>query len=103
MPITTDLTTTTGQIRLLIGDTNAADGVKPDGTNFTDAEIAYFYSYGGSIEKAAALACETLAYLWNNLPDFDADGLRVDRSKTAQGWWRAAARFRANTGARIVS
>lgn len=102
MPITTDLTTTIGQIRLLIGDTEASNGVKPGGGNFTDAEITYFYDREKSLSRAAALACETLAYLWNTHPDFEADGLRVDRGKVAQGWWRAALRFRAYKGAKVI-
>src|SRR5687768_14104956 len=103
MPITTDLTTTTGQIRLLIGDAVESNGVKPDGSNFTDSEIAFFYEREGSIERAASLACETLAHLWNVQPDFEADGLRVNRQQIAAGWWGAALRWRGAAGARSIS
>ena len=50
-----DITTTVGQIRLLIGDTNEADEV------FTDAEITYFYTTAGSVYGAAAMAARAWA------------------------------------------
>lgn len=103
MPITTDLATEVGQLRLLIGDTEAApDGVKPDGSNYTDEELQFFIDGTTDTNIAAAMACETLAWLWNTQASFEADGLRVDRHKVSQGWWRAAVRFRANRGARLV-
>ena len=52
------------QIRLEIGDDNSAtdQGVKPDGTNFTDAELLYFYQQeSSSLLGGAARACEVLA------------------------------------------
>lgn len=103
MPITTDLETEIGQIRLLLGDDQEGDGVKPDGANFSDAELSYFYERGKSIEEAAALVCETLAWLWNIHPSFEADGLRVDRHEVSQGWWRAAVRLRSRKGAKLIS
>lgn len=98
MPITTDLDSEIGQLRLLIGD-NEESGVKPDGGHFSDAEISYFLEKGGGVTLGAALACETLAWLWNQHPTFEADGLRVERGSVANGWWRAAVQFRANRGA----
>jgi len=55
------------KIRLEIGDTNnAADsGVKPDGRNFSDEELLYFYqSEANNVLAGAAHACEVLARLW---------------------------------------
>jgi hypothetical protein len=103
MAITTDLGTTIGQIRLLIGDTVENDGVKPGGGNFSDAELTWFYDNEGSIEGAAGLACETLAWMWHVHPSFEADGLRVEQGKIAQSWWRAGVNFRARRGAKSVS
>ena len=102
MPITTDLETSIGQIRLLIGDDRDGDGVKPNGDNFSDAELTFFYEQGGSLNLAAALACESLAWQWNNHPNFAADGLRVDRGSIAGRWFRAARQFRANQGAKLM-
>ncbi|HLA42433.1 MAG TPA: hypothetical protein VJZ27_03295 [Aggregatilineales bacterium] len=103
MTITTDLASVIGEIRLLIGDNAEGDGVKPGGVNFTDTELQYFYDEGGSVNIAAALACETLSWLWHSQPDLDAEGTRINRSKIAEGWWRAAMRFRANRGAKVVA
>lgn len=64
---TYDLSTPVGQIRLEIGDTdNSTDaGVKPDGQNFSDEELAHFYSEESSnVLAAAARACEVLARMW---------------------------------------
>jgi len=66
-PFSYDLDAAVGQIRLEIGDTdNTADaGVKPDGTNFSDAELNHFYSQEGSdVLAASARACEVLARMW---------------------------------------
>lgn len=98
-----DMDSPTGQVRLLIGDTVENVGVKPDGSNFTDVEIAYFLEReGGSVIRAAALACETLAALWNTYPDFEADGLRINRSTITKGWQQSALRFRVKAGAKVV-
>jgi hypothetical protein len=60
MPITYNLSgsgtvLTISQLRLTIGDTTDGVGVKPDGTNFTDAEITYFYDTGGGVNAGAFL------------------------------------------------
>ena len=55
MTLTYDLTTSTGQIRLIIGDSDISDAV------FTDEEIAFFYSTGGSVTLGAAMAAEAWA------------------------------------------
>jgi hypothetical protein len=56
MDFTYDLTTSTGQVRLLIADT---DG---DGYDFTDAEIAAALGLeGGSVRYAAAMLLDALA------------------------------------------
>lgn len=55
------------KIRLEIGDTDNCEdaGVKPNGTNFQDAELLYFYNDEGSdVVAAAARACEALARGW---------------------------------------
>ena len=48
MTTTYDITTTVGQIRLIIGDTDITDAV------FTDEELTYFYTTMGSVGLAAA-------------------------------------------------
>lgn len=67
MTFSYDLDETVGQIRLEIGDTDSSTdaGVKPDGTNFSDEELTYFYEQESSnLLAAAARACEVLARMW---------------------------------------
>ena len=71
-PFTYDLATSIGQVRLAIGDTSTATGagVRPDGTNLLDAEIAYFLTAeGDDVTLATARACEALSVMWANLAD----------------------------------
>lgn len=100
MPITTDLNNPIGEVRLLIGDTIENNGMKPNSANFTDAEIAYFLQQEDyNILLACALACDTLAAMWNTSPDFEADGLRMNRGGIARAWQQSAAHFRMKAGA----
>lgn len=55
MSFTYDLSTNTGKVRAIVGDTASATA------NFTDEEIAYFYSIEQSVNGAAALCLESLA------------------------------------------
>ena len=55
MTTTYVLTTTTGQIRLIIGDTDT------DNALLTDEEIAVCYSSGGTVTLGAAMAAEAIA------------------------------------------
>lgn len=68
MSFSYDISTSIGQIRLEIGDTTEGDGygVKPPAlSNFTDAELTYFYtSESNDVLSAAARACEVLARMW---------------------------------------
>ena len=65
MAFTYDITTTSGRIRRLIGDTVEDNGALPDGANFTDAEIAFFYeNEGNHVQRGAAAGLEALAAAW---------------------------------------
>lgn len=56
---------TTAKIRLLIGDSRRDAGPRPDGSNFSNEEIAVFLEQeGGHAMRAAAAALETLANEW---------------------------------------
>jgi hypothetical protein len=55
MTVTYDLSTTTGKIRLIIGDKIISDPI------FTDEELAAFYAAEGSINLASAAALEAWA------------------------------------------
>lgn len=67
---TYDLTTAVGQVRILLGDTTAGSGPKPDGANFTDTEIEHFLTLAGAdVTLAVAQACSVLATMWSNVAD----------------------------------
>ena len=69
MSFTYDLTTDAGKLRLEIGDSTEDAGVRPDGSNFSDEEIAYIFDQEGSLGCAVARACEMLATLWATAAD----------------------------------
>lgn len=55
-------------VRLEIGDETENAGVKPDGTNFSDEEILYFYGLEGTHNRTVARCLETLARQYARLP-----------------------------------
>lgn len=55
MPVSYDLSTDVGRVRLLIPDRDTANAV------FQDDEIAAFLALEGNVRRAAALALETIA------------------------------------------
>lgn len=70
MSFTYDLATEVGRLRLALGDTADGAGVKPDGSNFSDEELAYFLAVEGNVvDLATARACEALATAWANVAD----------------------------------
>jgi hypothetical protein len=57
------------KLRLEIGDESENRGVKPDGTNFADEELLFFYEEEGSVHgRAVAKALEVLAAQWSRAP-----------------------------------
>lgn len=89
------------KVRLEIGDTDdgGSKGVKPDGSNLTDAEIDYFLDLNGDdILLAAADACEALARHWSKAVDISVGPHRESLSQAAQRWAQEAARLRSKAG-----
>ena len=82
MPITVDLTTLVGQVRLEIGDDDdtAGHGQRPDGSNLSDQAITlwltraslYQGTSNGQVLLAAAYACEKLARDWATVSNITA-------------------------------
>lgn len=67
---TYDLTTTAGKIRREIGDTRFEDGILPEGRNFSDAEVTYFYTQQDeSFWLAVAAAFDAAAAEWARYPE----------------------------------
>lgn len=56
-------------IRFKIGDTVSGSGVKPNGGNFTDEEIAGLLVIEGTKERTVAALYETLANVWGRYVD----------------------------------
>lgn len=95
---TYDLTTTVGQVRVEIGDTVSGTGVKPDGANFSDAEITYFLTQESSVGRAAARACEVLARMYAGLVDLTAGPRRESLSQAATAYADRARELRRQYG-----
>ena len=64
MAFTYDVSTNLGKTRLEVGDTVQSDGVLPDGSNLTDAEINYYLGVEPSVYAASASVCRMLATRW---------------------------------------
>lgn len=100
MAFTYDLATAIGQVRLAIGDTSSATGagVRPDGTNLSDAEIAYFLTAeGDDVGLATARACEALAMMWSNVADLQVGPRRESLGQVAARYAERAAALRSGT------
>lgn len=93
-----DLSTDIDKVRFYIQDTVSGSGPKPGDGNFTDAEITGLVDVEGSWQRAVAAGFETLSSSWRRYPNFQADGLRVDRTAIADGYAKQAATWRKKYG-----
>lgn len=89
------LTESLDKVRFAIGDTERDKGPRPDGRNFSDAEIAYLLTTESSVVNAAiALAFETLRDEWASFTvaekegdvSFDAKAVSDQFDKSAKHW-----------------
>ena len=79
--------------RLYLGDTDVNVGA----FLFDDAEWDDFLATEVSIEKAVALACETMANRSAPKMDFGADGSRFSAAAQYDHWMKQALRWRAKS------
>lgn len=94
MPITYDLTTDAGKVRLHLGDTVDGVGPRPDKRNFSDAEITYLLAAETTVTAAVALGFETLSGEWAAYSiqeregdvSYDAKGLAEVYAELADDW-----------------
>ncbi|PJF23612.1 MAG: hypothetical protein CUN56_00165 [Phototrophicales bacterium] len=99
MPIETSLATDIGKVRLFIGDTTDGKGVKPDGSNFTDAEITAFLNMeDNSVHKATAAAFEALSAMWAALAGSHKTGPQSDTNDQAAQYAFLAKMYREEYG-----
>lgn len=98
MSFTYDLTTDIGQIRLEIGDTEEGQGVKPDGSNFSDEELQVILDREGGVMAAVAGVCEVLATQYARLVDTSVGPRREALGSIAQQYAARAAQLRKQYG-----
>ena len=90
-----DSTDISSQLRLEIGDTRFEDGILPEGRNFTDTELDYFYSQEGSdLSGATARAFEAAAAEWSRYPESFRLGPEQQTIKAADYFSQKAAYIR---------
>ena len=75
-------------IRLLIGDTDASDPL------LQDEEILSLLSLEGSVELAAARACDAIVARFSRLADVSAGGVSIQASQRAEAYRQRAAELR---------
>ena len=79
-------------VRLELGDTVFDQGVKPGGSNFTDAEISYWSTQeSDDVNGAVYRACMALSKLWTNVANETVGQRKTEFGKVA-GEWAARAR-----------
>jgi hypothetical protein len=89
------------KVRLEIGDTDETSGagVKPDGSNFTDAEITYWLDENGDdVSLAAADACAALARHWARASDLAVGPRRESLGQVSKRFEDLAAKLRRRAG-----
>lgn len=75
------------QVRMELGDTVFQSGVKPDGSNFDDAEIAtWLEQESDDIMHTVIRACLALSRLWTNVANITVGPRREELGKVADGW-----------------
>lgn len=104
MAFTYDLTATgddlnVAKVRLEIGDTVSGTGVKPNGSNFTDAELLIFLAReSNNVMRATASACEALARWWATAVNITVGLRREELTAVSKAWTERAAELRKQYG-----
>lgn len=95
-----DLATTTGKMRLEIGDSRVEpDGLLPGGRNFDNEELTHFYTEEGpNYWRGVARALEAAAALWSLEPEDYRLGPEQEKQTTADKLAKRAAQLRARYG-----
>lgn len=95
MAFTYDVSTSLGQLRLAIGDTKLNEGPRPDGTNYSDAELGVFltpviaagYAYGRAVPQMLRL----LAVEWSNRASVTIGEFSANYAAVADNYRKRAA------------
>lgn len=87
------------RLRLEIGDTTLNQGVKPDESNFADAELQVFLTRASNnVEHAAAFLCDVLANTWARLADIEIGPRSENLSQVAKRYEARAKAYRDRLG-----
>lgn len=100
---TTDLDDDIGQLRLELGDDVSGSGVKPDGSNFTDAQLQAFLDREGSVMRALAAACENLARRWSLVANITVGPRSEQLGQIAGQWSKRGEELRDQYGGAAIS
>ena len=90
--------TDVGKVRLFLGDDTENSGVRPDGTNFSDAEINVYLTREGSVERAVAGLAETLALQYARMVNLAVGPRREDLSRISEAYAEMAKYWRSLYG-----
>lgn len=98
MSFSYDITNDIGKVRFELGDDTAGQGLKPDGSNFSDEEIQAVLNREHSVMRAVAGLCETLATRYTQLCDISVGPRRESLSQIRDGYRARAADLRKKYG-----
>ena len=98
MAFTYDTSTDIGKLRLEIGDTEFTEGVKPDGSNFSDGELQVWLTREGDVSRATAAACGALARMWARVADISIGPRKESLGAVSKRWAEEAKRLREQYG-----
>ncbi len=98
MAFTYDTTTDLGKLRFEIGDTTSGTGVKPDGTNLTDAELTLLLTREGTVGLATCAVCEILARHWSRMASVTVGARSETMADVAKAWAERAKELRVQYG-----
>lgn len=87
-----------GKVRLAIGDRTKDSGLRPDRTNFSDAEIQFLIDDEGTWKRAVAAALEILAREWARVADLEVLDRKESLSKISARYDNLAQRVRSIHG-----
>lgn len=74
-------------VRLELGDNIQNAGVRPDGSNLTDEEIAiWLEKESDDIDAAVGRACAALAKMWTNVANITVGPRKEDLGQIAKAW-----------------
>lgn len=87
------------KVRLELGDTTSGSGVRPDGSNLGDEEIAVWLDReADDVMRATAAACEALSRQWATIADITVGPRREALGKVAERYAERAEQLREQYG-----